>query len=462
MAALPTKQVLGLTDITLMTITANFGIRWLAVAATLGFAAIGYWVIGAILFFIPLAFMSAHLSKRYPEEGGMYAWTRHVLGEKAGFMVAWLYWINNVFYYSAILIFLSTNFAYFLGDPGLINNTWYLNISVLCAFWLIVIIGLYGLNWVRHVVKYGGLFGLIIPAAVLIGFGFFALIKFGHSATPWSWQHLLPEHHAIASLSHLTMIMFAMAGIEVIPTFANSVKNAKRNLYLGLLLGAIGILVLYILGTMAMNILLSPTQIQETSGLMHSFAAIGMKFHLPWFSQTFAFLLTFAELAALAVWLLAPITMFFKCTPAGVLPEVLHKTDKNGTPRNAILFMGVLVTAIVLLTNSLPGVNVMYQALVLMATILYFIPYLFLAVIYAKSHAHLPLPKYAVFALSAGVLVSITLGILFSFAPPSGVTSLHGIIVYELNLVFGPLIFLLIGYGLYRRYEKQKLSHNAH
>ena len=46
--------------------------------------------------------------------------------------------------------------------------------------------------------------------------------------------------------------------------------------------------------------------------------------------------------------------------------------------------MGVLVTAIVLLTNFLPSVNLMYQALILMATVLYFIPYLYLVVAYIK------------------------------------------------------------------------------
>jgi len=249
--------------------------------------------------------------------------------------------------------------------------------------------------------------------------------------------------------------MFAMAGIEVIPTFANAVRNVKRDLYFGLLLGAGGIVALYVLGTIAMNILLSPAQIQETSGLMHTFYVIGIKFNLPWLSQLFAFLLTFAELAALAVWLLAPVTMFFKCTPKGILPDTLHKVDTNGIPRNAILFMGALVTVIVLLTNLLNSVNIMYQALVLMATILYFIPYLFLSVIYLKSHVKLALPRYIVIIFSLGVFLSVTLGIAFSFAPPSTLVSHHQILVYELNLIIGPLIFILTGIALYWRYERK-------
>ena len=297
-----------------------------------------------------------------------------------------------------------------------------------------------------------------MPAVALIVFSFYALIKFHHSATPWSFHHLLPEGRMIDSLSHLTIIMFAMAGIEVIPTFANAVKNVKRDLYGGLLLAAGIIVTFYILGTIAINILLSPEKVQETSGLIQTFKIIGMQFHLPWLDRFFAFLLTFADLGALCLWLLAPIIMFFKCTPPGILPELLHAVDKDGTPRNALLFIGVLVTLVVLITNIFPSANVMYQVLVLMSTIMYFIPYLFLAVIYFKAKHQLPLPNYGVKALSISVFISVTLGILFSFAPPAKLTSANTILLYELELIFGPLLFILLGMLLYRRYENRLKS----
>lgn len=52
--------------------------------------------------------------------------------------------------------------------------------------------------------------------------------------------------------------------------------------------------------------------------------------------------------------------MFFKCTPKVILLEWLLKTNKYDSPKNALVFMGVLVIAIVLLTNFLPSVNLMY------------------------------------------------------------------------------------------------------
>ncbi|MDE5032061.1 amino acid permease, partial [Francisella tularensis] len=75
---------------------------------------------------------------------------------------------------------------------------------------------------------------------------------------------------------------------------------------------------------------------------------------------------------AVSFWLLAPVVMFFKCTPRVILPEWLHQTNKYDSPNNALVFMGILVTVIVLLTNVVPSVNLMYQALLLMATVGYF------------------------------------------------------------------------------------------
>ncbi|MDE4963568.1 amino acid permease, partial [Francisella tularensis] len=83
---------------------------------------------------------------------------------------------------------------------------------------------------------------------------------------------------------------------------------------------------LYILGTIALNFVASPDTINSASGLMEAFEIIGLRFGWEWFPRLMAFLLTFADLAAVSIWLLAPVVMFFKCTPRGILPEWLHKT----------------------------------------------------------------------------------------------------------------------------------------
>jgi len=442
------KKILGFADVALLTFLSNFGVRWFAIAASIGASSIIFWLLGALLFFIPLAFISAQLSKLYPEEGGLYAWTRHSLGERSGFIVAWLYWINGIFYYPAILIFLATNFAYFLNKPELANSGIFVCVVVLIAFWLVVLSSLFGLKANKSITEYCGILGTIIPCVLLIILGFSFFIKTGHSATIFNWRALMPDHHVTSSLANLTMIMFAMAGVEIIPTFANSVKNPKRDLYLGLIIGAIAIVACYIVGTIALNFILSPSEIQNTSGLIDAFKLVATKLHLPWLTQNVAFLLVLAELAAVSIWLIAPIVIFFKCTPKGLLPDWCHQTNRYNAPANAILFVGALVTLIILATNLLPSVNSEYQALVVMTAVLCFIPYLFLVFAYIKKIKLIPGNRLLHYSFAVVIFVSLCFGIIFSFQPPANITG-HGAFLYELEVFIGPIIFIALGYAIY-------------
>ena len=409
-----------------------------------------FWCLGALLFFLPLALIAAHLSRKFPDDGGLYAWVKLALGEKAAFMVAWLYLINGVFFYPAILIFFATNFTYFLGHPELAQNHLFITSIVIIAFWIIVFASLLGLKFSKYLVNFGGILGTLIPVCLLIIFALIALVIYQHSATDFTAHNWLPNHDVFSNLSTLSIIMFAMAGIEVVPTFAKSVRNPQRDLYLGLLIGAIAIFVFYTFGTLAMNVIATPAEITNTGGLMQTFSIIDIKLHMPWLTRPLAGMLTFADLAAVVVWLLAPVIMFFKCTPKGILPNWFHRSNKYDSPANALIFMGILVTVIILLTNLVPGINDMYQVLVLMTTILYFIPYLYLAVSYIKLGPKLKINKAVIFLLGTLVFISVSLGIFFSFAPPSDLTRYHDIMIYETELVLGPVLFILAGWVLYR------------
>lgn len=339
-----TQKTFRLRDIIILTIAANFGVRWLAVAAGIGPPSVLFWFLGALFFFAPLAIVAAQLSKLYPEAGGVYGWAKNTLSEKNSFMIAWLYCINNIFFYPAILIFLATNFSYFLGKPELAHSHTYIITTVLIAYWIVVCISIFGIKANKLLTEWGGIIGTIIPTLILIGLGLFAYFYFGHSATSFHWESFIPQKNTFQNLSNLSLLMFAMAGVEIIPTFANTVKNPKRDLFLGLLIGALGIYILYTLGTVAINFILTPNNIQNTTGLMQTFVLISHELHLLWLPRLIAFLLVFAELGALSIWLIAPIIMLFEQTPKGLIPDWLHTKNRYNAPSNAILLMGGLVT----------------------------------------------------------------------------------------------------------------------
>ncbi|MFZ0932938.1 MAG: amino acid permease, partial [Bryobacteraceae bacterium] len=99
------RRAVRLPDLVLLNITAVVGVRWLAVAARTGPGSITLWVSGGLLFFIPSALVVAGLSKRYPEEGGLYVWTREAFGPWHGFLCGACYFVSNLFYLPSALLY---------------------------------------------------------------------------------------------------------------------------------------------------------------------------------------------------------------------------------------------------------------------------------------------------------------------------------------------------------------------
>jgi len=75
------------------------GPRWIAAAARNGQSSISLWILAAVLFFVPTAFVVVELSTRFPEEGGLYVWTKIAFGDFHGFVAGWTYWTYTIFYF---------------------------------------------------------------------------------------------------------------------------------------------------------------------------------------------------------------------------------------------------------------------------------------------------------------------------------------------------------------------------
>ena len=97
-------RALGLRDMVLFNVVAVVSLRWLATAAAAGPSSITLWVLAAIFFFVPQGLAVSDLAARYPDEGGIYAWTKRSFGEGHGFLCGWCYWVNNILYYPNLLM----------------------------------------------------------------------------------------------------------------------------------------------------------------------------------------------------------------------------------------------------------------------------------------------------------------------------------------------------------------------
>src|SRR5438270_10178610 len=87
------RRELRLRDLVFFNICAVVSLRWVAAAAHAGAGSLLLWVIAALFFFLPSAITVAGLSRRFPQEGGMYVWTKHAFGDQHAFLCGWFYFI---------------------------------------------------------------------------------------------------------------------------------------------------------------------------------------------------------------------------------------------------------------------------------------------------------------------------------------------------------------------------------
>ncbi len=102
----------------LFNVVAIVSLRWFATAAAAGPSSISLWILAALFFFVPQGIAVSDLAARYPEEGGIYAWTKRAFGDGHGFLCGWCYWVNNILYYPNLLMSTAVVGTYVIGRGG--------------------------------------------------------------------------------------------------------------------------------------------------------------------------------------------------------------------------------------------------------------------------------------------------------------------------------------------------------
>ena len=166
------KRVMGFRDLLLFYVVTGVSLRWIATAAVAGPSSIVIWIGAWFAFYTPLALSVIELSSRYPNEGGIYVWTKRAFGDFSGFMSAWTYWTCNLPYFPAVLYFAASNALFIRQDSWghLSNNTTYYILFSLIALTVATVLNLFGLDvgtWLHNM----GALAMWIPICIIVGMG---------------------------------------------------------------------------------------------------------------------------------------------------------------------------------------------------------------------------------------------------------------------------------------------------
>jgi len=458
------KRVLTLRDLVLFNLVAVIGLRWLATSAKAGPAALALWLLAAVFFFVPQGLAVVELSRRFPDEGGIYAWTKRALGERHGFLCGWCYWICNVLYYPNLLISTAVIATYVFGqgESGLASSWPYVLSVTLGTLWLAVALNVVGLAKGRWLQNAGGI-GTYFTGVVLIVVGLWAVVTGVPSANPLPARSFIPDLTDLGSLNLWASVAFAFAGLELSATMGEEVENPERNMPRSIFISAPLIALVYILGTGAVLWLVPVGEMNIVSGFLQGIArgSESVAPSLAWLTAFCALAYTVGNIGGVGAWLSGPARVAFVIGLDRYFPPAFGKVHpKWGTPYVAILVQASLASVALLLSVLGRGTKVETVYLILLDTqlLIYFIPfvYLFISLI---IHRRRDRAAGATRGVGSAALVGGCGAIVTMFAmviatiPPSGTENPT---LFFVKVVGGAGFFIAIGVYLYWRASRNR------
>src|SRR5262252_6348336 len=372
------RRALGFRDLVLFYVVTTWSLRWIATAAAAGPSSLVLWVLSAAFLFVPLVFTTLELSSRYPDEGGLYVWSKRAFGPFAGFLTGWMYWVTNLPYFPTLLLFAGAN-ALFAAGPSaqsLSTNQTYFTIVSVVGLTIAVTLNVVGLNigkWLSNVGAIGGW----IPLAFLVGFGLYSWTLRG-SATSFTPQTLMPGT-GLKDLVFLSTIAFAFGGVESASTMGEEIVDARRTVPRAVVTAGVLIAAFYLVSTWCLLLALPKDRISELQGLLQAVQAMATKSGASWIVPIVAATITLNALGGVGGWFAATARLPFVAGIDRFLPPVFGKLHPRwGTPYVALILQAVCGVIFVFLGQAGTTVKGAYDVLVSMGIITYFLPYLFL------------------------------------------------------------------------------------
>ena len=235
----------------------------------MGYGAIPFFLLSAVVFFVPFAFMVAEYGSAFKDEkGGIFSWMQICVGKKYAFVATFMWYTSYVIWLvniaSGIMVPLSN--AIFGKDTTAdwtlfgLKSTQTLGILGVVFIIAVTFFGSKGLKNIQKVASIGGIACMFLNV-MLIGGALLVLIgNKGELAQPITSVASFvdspnPEYAgSIAMLAFLVYALFAYGGTEAVGGLVDETENPEKNFGKGLTIAAIIVAVGYSIGIFCVGI----------------------------------------------------------------------------------------------------------------------------------------------------------------------------------------------------------------
>ncbi|SHJ42939.1 glutamate/gamma-aminobutyrate family transporter YjeM [Tepidibacter formicigenes] len=492
---LKSNKKLTLVSLVLMIFTSVFGFANMPRSFYLmGYGAIPWYILSAITFFIPFAFMMAEYGAAFKsEKGGIYSWMSKSVGPKYAFIgtfmwyASYIIWMVNVG--SAIWVVFST--AIFGTDT---TSTWSLfglsstqTLGILGVCWIafVTIVSTKGLDKIQKITSVGGTAVALLNVVLIVGSIAILIGNGGELAQPIIGSQSFIQspnpsfQNPVAILGFLVFAIFAYGGTEVAGGLVDQTENAEVTFPKGITISAIVISVGYAIGIFLCGVFVNWNEVLSTDNVHMGNVAyimmnnmgfeLGQAFGLSesisislgnWIARYVGISMLLALTGAFFTLTYAPLKQIITGTPKELWPGKMGELNEDGMPVNAMKIQAITVIAMILMVSfGGDAAAAFFSKLVLMTNVAMTLPYMFIAGAFAPFKKKEEIEKpFVVFksyksGLIATIVVVFTVGFanFFTIIDPA----MNGDISSTLWSIGGPVFFSGVALVMYSNYEKK-------
>ncbi len=338
----------------------------MAAGAGPGAVLFGWLITGAGM--LALAFVYQTLAMRQPAlDNGVYAYARATGGDLVGFSSAWGYWISAWIGNAGYLVIFFSALATFFPQFGEGNNV----LAITCASALLWALHGLTLAGVRSAAFANMLTTLakLVPLVIFVALVAAAFQMDTVSTGVWGSPQLGSVFDQVKSTMLITVWVFiGIEGASVYSARAAKRADVGRATLIGFgvvlaLLMAVSLLSLGVMGQADLAALKNPSM----AGVLDKVAG-------PWGAKLISIGLLVSVGGALLAWILLAAETLFSPAREWLMPRALAHENGRASPAAALWVTNGLTQAFLLLTL---WSNATYLALILLATSMILVPYLF-------------------------------------------------------------------------------------
>jgi glutamate:GABA antiporter len=372
-------RVLGLSDLSFFLIAALVNLNSVPVVAGSGPGALLFWVIGFVLFFIPQSIAVLELSARYPQEGGIYNWSKIAFGNFHGFISGWSYWVNNIFYVPTLLFYIVGFSAYIGGaaTAGVSEDPLFMVCLSLVLLWIITSLNIRGLGvgkWIQTL----GATGTFLTTVIILGIGV-ASIQIRGMANPVTTDTLTAPFGDWRSLALLSVVCLNYTGLELGSVMGDEIKRPLWTIPRAAIIAGVTTFILYVVATFALQATIPAGQIGVIDGILQGVEHAATSVHMPWLVVPIAVLLSLNAAGNTSAWLAGSARIPFVIGLDRYLPAALGRIHpRYSTPHVALVVQGLASSLFIVISAIGSSVHDMYLVLLQTTVVLQLIPYLYM------------------------------------------------------------------------------------